>query len=134
MNYKNLEITPAKIRWTTLIIGLLIAAFLMARNLPSSSSPEFWTELTTGTGIQFVLYGIPYVLFAILLRKARASQSLTIGAVVILVLGIAIIAMTAAPKGPVRPENVSMFDPSVALVALQIMVTAGLARVRKAER
>jgi hypothetical protein len=121
MNSKTLKVSTGMVCLITLFIGLLISAFLTARNLPDSSSPEFWTEFFTGTGTQFILYGFPYVLFASLLRKSDTTRNLVMGAIITIALGLIMIAISVTAQTAIRPEDVPIFDSSIVIVFIQLV-------------
>jgi drug/metabolite transporter (DMT)-like permease len=134
MNSKTLKPTSSIVRAVTLTVGLILSAFLTAHNLPNGSNPDFWTELLTGSGTVFVLYGIPYVLFTLLLRKIKSSRHLLLGAIAVLVLGFIMTIMTLTTNEAVLPEDAPIFDPRVVLVIIQISITVVLAGILKKDR
>lgn len=120
MQYGTLKLSTNTIRLATLIFGLLLSALLTSHDLPGSSSPEFWTELFTGTGTLFVLYTIPYILFTALTSKLQSSPGLVIGAAAIVALSTGIVISTFTSTAAVRPEDVPIFDFRILIVAIQI--------------
>lgn len=125
-------ITTTKIRYATLALGLVMAAFLTANLLSgSSTSTEFWTELFTGSGLAFLFYSFPYILFVLLTRKVVSRRKFGVGAIIILFLSLVSVTEAVIAKGTLRPEDISIIDLNAYLNILQVCVAVWLAGVPK---
>lgn len=120
MRHGALKLNTNTIRLATLILGFLLSALLTSHDLPSSSSPEFWTELFTGTGTLLVLYAIPYILFTALTSKLKSSRGLVVGAAVIVALSVGMVISIVTSNATVRPEDVPIFNLRILIIAIQI--------------
>lgn len=134
MQYGTLKLSSNTIRLATLIFGLLLSALLTSHDLPNSSSPEFWTELSTGTGTLFVLYAVPYILFTVLTSKLKSSRGLVIVAAAMAALSAGMVISTFTSKAAVRPEDVPIFDFRILIVATQIALAAVVPSVLRRAR
>jgi amino acid transporter len=128
-------ISKPMLRYSTLVIGLIFSVTLTAHLLSTSTSDaEFWTELTSGSGLAFFLYLLPYGAYFLFSKAEKSIKRLSYETGAILLLGLILVISALMPKASVRPEDVAILDPSILLILLQLVIVAGFAGLRNQSR
>jgi|GEM_PF-2635845 len=118
--------TKSLVRYATLATGLLVAAWLTYNllNPAALTQRELWVELFTGSGLAFVIYSLPYVIYIIATKGKTSTKLSAISALLIIALSTMIIVFSRAVGQLVQPQDVPIVDPTILLVLAQTFIAS----------